>query len=285
MKKIRVLTPVTLGLAACLWLQSCTNPPQSTTESAVPSQSKLTFSGANTIASIVSEVAEPYKAAHPDVQIDVQTTNSWRGVADARQGIADIGMVNRELKTEEQQNLSAFTIAKDGITVIIHQDNPLKSLTNQQIVDIYTDKINNWKQVGGKDAPIIVASRVESGAALEFFSEYFKIQPSAIRADVVAANTQESMDAVAGNPNAIGYASVGNAESAAASGTAIKLLPINGVAASIDNINNGTFPITRPLNLVTKNPPSTLVRDFIDFVQSSEGQNIVKKKNFVPVSP
>lgn len=279
------ITPLAISLATCLWLQSCTTPTETKTPSTASPQSKLTLSGANTIGSIVSELAKPYEAAHPGVKIDVQPSLTWRGIADTQQGTADIGMVTRSLKADEQKNLVAFTIAKDGLTMILHRDNPVKSLSNKQIVDIYNDKINNWKQVGGQDAPIVVNSRGEDSAALEYFVEHFQLERTAIRADVIVSNTKEAVGVVAGNPNAIGYASVGSAEFIAASGTSIKLLPINGVAASVANISNGTFPITRPLNLITQNPPSALEKEFIDFVLSKEGQDAVKENNFVPVSP
>lgn len=213
----------------------------------------------------------------------MQSGGSSRSIADARQGVADIGMVSRSLKDDEK-DLQAFTIAKDGISVILNSANPIKSLTDQQIVDIYTDKLNNWKQVGGKDAPISVVNKAEGRSTLELFTAHFKIEPKDIEADVVIGDNEQGIKTVAGNPNAIGYVSIGSGEYAASQKTPVKLLPVEGVAASIANVANSTFPISRPLNLVTKTTPTGLSKNFIDFARSQQVQDIMKEQYFVPAS-
>lgn len=279
MKIMQTVIQVSLSFATCLWLQSCSQPSEVIAPpTPTPSSKKITLSGSHTIGSILSEIAKPYETAHPGVKIDVKENATWRGIADVRQGTADIGMVARSMKADEK-DLLASTIAKDGISVTIHRDNPVKSLTNQQIVNIYTGKIKNWQQVGGKNQPILVIHRSEGVAALEPFLSYFKLEKSAIRADVVVTETDELVQAMVGKPQAIGFSSIGVVESI----KDIKLLPINGVAPTNENVSSGKFPITRPLNVVTKNPPSALVKEFIDFSLSQEAQAIVKQKKFAPV--
>ena len=270
---------ISLSLATCLWLQSCSQQPEVTaTPTAAPSVNKITLSGSHTLGSILSEIAKPYETAHPGVKIEVKENATWRGIADVRQGTADIGMVARSIKADEK-DLLAFAIAKDGISITIHRENPVKNLTDKQIVGIYTGKIKNWKEVGGKNVPIVVIHRSEGVAALEPFLSYFKLEKSAIRADVVVTETDELVQAMVGKPQAIGFSSIGVVESI----KDIKLLPINGVAPTNENVSSGKFPITRPLNVVTKNPPSALVKEFIDFSLSQEAQAIVKQKKFAPV--
>lgn len=281
MKNLRILLPLSIGLATCLLLQSCGKPPEAATQSPNALQGKLVLTGSSTVAPLASEMAKRYEAQHPGVRIDVQTGGSSRGVADARQGVADIGMVSRSLKDKEK-DLQAFTIAKDGISVILNRDNPVQSLNDEQIVDIYTDKINNWKQVGGKDAPITVVNKAEGRSTLELFASHFKLKTTDIRADVVIGDNEQGIKTVAGNPNAIGYVSIGSGEYAATHNTPIKLLPVEGVAASIANVSNGTFPISRPLNLVTNKPPTGLTKDFIDFARSKGVHDIVQEQYFVP---
>lgn len=279
MKIKQTVIQVSLSFATCLWLQSCSQPSEVIAPpTAAPSSKKITLSGSHTIGSILSEIAKPYETEHPGVKIDVKENATWRGIADVRQGTADIGMVARSMKADEK-DLLASTIAKDGISVTIHRDNPVKSLTNKQIVNIYTGKIKNWQEVGGKNQPILVIHRSEGVAALEPFLNYFKLEKSAIRADVVVTETEELVQAMVGKPQAIGFSSIGVVESI----KDIKLLPINGVAPTNENVSSGKFPITRPLNVVTKNPPSTLVKEFIDFTLSQEAQAIVKQKKFAPV--
>ena len=283
MKNLRILAPLCIGLATCILLQSCGKPPKAATQSGNTLQGKLVLTGSSTVAPLASEMAKRYEAGHQGVRIDVQTGGSSRGIADARQGVADIGMVSRSLKDNEK-DLQAFTIAKDGISVIVNSDNPVKSLNALQIVDIYTDKINNWKQLGGKDAPITVVNKAEGRSTLELFADHFKLKTKDIKADVVIGDNEQGIKTVAGNPNAIGYVSIGSAEYAATHKTPIKLLPVEGVAASIANVSNGSFPISRPLNLVTKTAPTGLQKDFIDFARSQQVQDIVKEQYFVPIS-
>ena len=282
MERSQILASLALGLAACL-LQSCSKPPSATTKVSDQLQGKLVLTGSSTVAPLAAEIAKRYEAEKPGVRVDVQSGGSSRGIADARQGVADIGMVSRSLKAEEK-DLQAFTIAKDGISVILNSANPVKSLTDKQIVDIYTDKLNNWKQVGGKDAPITVVNKAEGRSTLELFAAHFKVEPKDIKADVVIGDNEQGIKTVAGNPNAIGYVSIGSGEYAASHKTPIKLLPVEGVAASIANVANSTFPISRPLNLVTKTTPTGLSKDFIDFARSQQVQDIVKEQYFVPVS-
>ncbi|CAA9589827.1 Phosphate ABC transporter, periplasmic phosphate-binding protein PstS [uncultured Synechococcales cyanobacterium] len=283
MKNLRILAPLSIGAATCLLLQSCSKPPSAANQSANTPQGKLVLTGSSTVAPLASEIGKRYEAEHPGVRVDVQTGGSSRGIADARQRVADIGMVSRSLKGTEK-DLQAFTIAKDGISVIINSDNPVKSLNARQIVDIYTDKINNWKQVGGLDAPITVVNKAEGRSTLELFSEHFKLKTEDIKPDVVIGDNEQGIKTVAGNPNAVGYVSIGSGEYAATHQTPIKLLPVAGVAASITNVSNGTFPISRPLNLVTNKSPTGLTKDFIDFARSQQAQDVVKEQYFVPVS-
>jgi phosphate transport system substrate-binding protein len=241
------------------------------------------LTGSSTIAPLASELGKAFEAKYPGVRVDVQAGGSGRGITDARQATADIGMVSRKLKDDEQDLLS-FTIANDGVAPILNTSNPVTQLTDQQIIDIYLGKITNWKDVGGNDAPITVVNKAEGRSTLELFAQYFKIEPKDIKAQVVIGDNQEGIKSVAGNPDAIGYVSIGTAEYEAGHGTAIKLLPIQGVAATVEDVRNGTFPLSRPLNLVTKTPPQGLVKQFIDFAQSPEVTPIVKDQFFVPLT-
>jgi phosphate transport system substrate-binding protein len=283
MKNLRSLAPLSIGLAGCLWLQSCTKPPQAATQSTDKFQGKLVLTGSSTVAPLAAEIGKRFESGHPGVRVDVQTGGSSRGITDARQGLANIGMASRALKDEEK-DLQAFSIARDGVGIILHKDNPVQSLSDKQVVDIYTGKIKNWQEVRGKDAPITVVNKAEGRSTLELFAHYFKIKNSDIKAQVVIGDNEQGIKTVAGNPNSIGYVSIGTAEHNAASGVPIKLLPVGGVAASTENVQNGSFPLSRPLNLVMKNQPQGLEKDFIDYARSPQVQEIVKEQNFVPLS-
>jgi phosphate transport system substrate-binding protein len=280
MQQSKVFIASLVSVMVALTVQSCAT---RTTSMTSQSQGKLVLTGSSTVAPLVAEIAKRYEAQHSGVRIDVQSGGSSRGITDARQGVADIGMVSRSLKSEEK-DLKAFEIAKDGIALILHKDNPVTQLSNTQVVSLYTKKITNWKNVGGSDAPITVVNKAEGRSTLELFAKYFKLDTKGIKADVVIGENEQAIKTVAGNPNAIGYVSIGSAEFHAESGGSVKLLPINGVAASTANVSNQTFPIARPLVLVTKTTPTGLTKNFIEFAKSSAVTDIVKEQYFVPVA-
>lgn len=244
---------------------------------------KVVLTGSSTVAPLALEIGKRFEARHSDVRIDVQTGGSSRGIADARQGVADIGMVSRTLKDEEKY-LYSFTIARDGVSVILHKSNPVEELSNEEIKKIYTGKIKNWTEVGGEDRPITVVNKAEGRATLEVFLEYFGLKNSQIEADVVIGDNEQGIKTLAGNENAIGYVSIGTAEYDAELGIPIKLLPVAGVQASTENLAKGIFPLSRPLNYVTKEPPAGLVKEFIAFSRSERVNDIIKEQYFVPVS-
>lgn len=243
---------------------------------------KLVLTGASTIAPLAAEIGKRFEERHPGVRVDVQTGGSSRGVNDSRKGLSDIAMVSRPLNPDEK-DLHAMPIANDGVTIILHKSNAVADLTKEQVVGIYTRKIENWKEVGGKDAPITVVNKAEGRSTLELFCQYFGLKNSQIKAHSVIGDNEQGIKQVAGNPDAIGYVSIGTAEYDVEHGTPIKLLAVGGVAATSANVANGTFPLSRPLNLVTKTPPEGLAKEFIDFARSAEVHDLVRGQSFVPL--
>ncbi len=244
---------------------------------------KLVITGASTLAPLIAEIGKRFESLYPAVRIDVQSGGSSRGVADARQGLADIGMVSRAMK-EDERDLSAFPVARDGVCPILHRENPVQALTDEQVVAIYTGKITNWKTVGGVDAPITVVNKAEGRSTLEVFLQYFKLKNVEVKAQVVIGENEQGVKTVAGNRNAIGYVSIGTAEYDAAHGVPIKLLPIGEVAASTENVQKGIFLLSRPLHLVTRTSPSGLAKAFIEYVQSKAVHDLIRQQYFVPLA-
>jgi phosphate transport system substrate-binding protein len=266
------------AIASVALLVCCSCSPRSDS-----AKTQLVLTGSSTVAPLAGELAKRFELAHPGVRVDVQTGGSSRGIADARRELADIGMVSRALKPDEQ-DLQAFTIARDGICIIVHQDNPVASLSNEQIIAIYTGHIGNWSEVGGSDAEITVVNKAAGRSTLELFLGFFKLENPDIQADVVIGDNEQGIKTVVGNVNAIGYVSIGTAEYDSSRGVAIKLLPLNNVPATIENVSNATFPLSRPLNLVTKSEPHGLVKEFIEFARSGTVHDIVEEQYFVPLA-
>ncbi len=242
---------------------------------------KLVLTGSSTIAPLAAEIGKRFEALNPGVRVDVQTGGSSRGVNDARSGLADIGMASRSLSATES-DLTPATIARDGIAIIVHRDNPVRTLTDAQITAIYTGEITDWREVGGKPGRITVVNKAEGRSTLELFLGYFHIKNSEIKAHIVIGDNQQGIKTVAGNPGAIGYVSIGSAEFETSQGTPIKPLPLGGIAATVANVGNGTFPLARPLNLVAKGEPSGLARQFIDFARSKAVHDLIDAQFFVP---
>ncbi len=246
---------------------------------------QLLLTGSSTIAPLMAEIAARFEERNLNVRIDVQMGGSSRGVADAQRGLADIGMVSRDLSPDEAKLLHAFPVARDGICMIVHQDNPIASLTSEQIIAIYKGQLNNWSEVGGTDAQITVVGKADGRSTLELFLKHFNLKSTEIDADVIIGDNQMGIKTVAGNPGAIGYVSIGTAEFDSAAGVPIKLLPLDGVEATTTHVLDGSYPLARTLHIVTRDEPNGLKRQFIDFARSADVQDIVRQQYFVPLAP
>jgi len=245
-------------------------------------ENKLVITGSSTVAPLVLEIAKRFEKRNPGVRIDVQSGGSSRGIADARSGMAQIGMVSRQLKPDER-DLFPATVAMDGVGIIVHRSNPLKALTDKQIIAIYTGQVHNWREVGGPDRAITVVNKAEGRSTLELFLHYLGLKNSQIKAQVVIGDNQQGIKTVAGNPGAIGYVSIGAAEFEERQGTSIRLLPLGKVEATVSNVRDGHFPLSRPLNLVTRGKATGLARRFIDFACASDVHDLVTAQFFVPL--
>ncbi|NJN72440.1 MAG: phosphate ABC transporter substrate-binding protein [Limnothrix sp. RL_2_0] len=252
-------------------------------QSASEQQTKLVLTGSSTVAPLANELGKKFEAQNPGVRVDVQTGGSSRGFADASQGLNDLGMVSRDLTDDEKAEFQDWAIAKDGIAIIVHQDNPLTTLSDNEVTAIYLDKTNDWQALGGDTGQITVVNKAEGRSTLELFLKYFDLENGEIQADVVIGDNQQGIKTVAGNPQAIAYVSIGAAEQEIAQGTPIKLLAMDGVEATTENIKNGTFPLSRTLNLVSQGAPNPLAQQFIQFAQSPEAYAVVEAQSFVPL--
>ena len=243
----------------------------------------IVLTGSSTLAPVVADAALRFEASHPGVKVDVQTGGSSRGIADALSGLADLGMISRDLKPDES-GLVAYRIAMDGVGVILHRDNPLADLSRQQLIDIYTGKVSSWSAFGGPEAKIVVASKAEGRATLEVFLGYTGLDSADIKADVIVGENQQAIKTVAGNPNAIAYVSIGAATSEAAAGTPIKLVKCDGVDATSETVAKGDFPITRPLQVVALGELSMSATAFLDFLKSPQINDFIESHGYVPLA-
>ena len=271
-----------LGLAMLLAgsLAACERAATPGPDRAPTAATTLKIVGSSTMAPLISVLAKDFQARHPGIQFHVEAGGSGRGISGARDGTADIGLASRAL-TDKERDLVGFSIARDGICFIVHSDNPVWSLTSAQVVAIFGGRTANWKALGGRDAPIRVLTRAEGFSSLEVFTQYFRLDASAIKAAATVTDNQQAIRAVAESRDAIAFVSLGEAERQAEAGAPIKLLAFDDTAATSRNIRAGKYPLSRSLTMVTKSVPTGAAKAFIDFALSPQAAQVIRRFDFV----
>lgn len=280
---------LTLVFAAALPLLGC-DPSSSPAGDGIAETVRLVATGSSTLAPLVSDVVRRYESEHPGVRIDVQTGGSSRGLADVRRGLADLGMVSRSPR-EGEDDVVWHPVALDGLAIIVHTDNPLEAVTEEQVVAIYRGEIESWKELGDesfqRDAPITVVHKAEGRSTLEVFLAYFGLENPEVQADVVIGENQQAIKTVVGNPGAIAYVSIGTAEVEAANGAPLRLLRLGTAPSeaepSTDALRAGAYPVARTLHVVTSGEPKDAAADFLRYLRSSAVHDLVESHFFVPM--
>jgi phosphate transport system substrate-binding protein len=264
---------------------------------------RITVAGSTTVKPIADMAAVQFKQKHPGVDLMVGAGGSGRGISLISQGAVSIGMSSRPLKPEEQAgDLVIHKIGLDGVVLVANSSNPVTTLTRQQVQDIYTGKIANWKELGGADAPISLCALNSDHGTNEVFLNYFALEGnqsgtgsamvttfrkagegaySAIHAKTIADHRGVLADVMT-NGTALGYVSIGQAMQVVSKGAQVRLLELDGVAPSLANVRSGAYTFSRPLLVIVKSDASKNVREFVDFLSGPEGQAIVSKMDYVP---
>ncbi len=241
---------------------------------------KLTVSGASTLSPLVSEIARRFERLHPTVSVEVRSVGSAKGMAELRAGATDIAMLSRQLLKNER-DLFSFPVARDGIAVVVHRDNPVKGIETAQLRSLVLGQTVNWKALGGRDAPIRLAWRKGHGS-FELMLERLSLRHDQVGTHMITVPPAQALDYVVSESNAVTLVSVGVAERSVQSGAPIKLLAYDGVAASSRNIQNHDYGLSRPLVLVTDSLPQGVEKQFIDYALSGAVVDLQRKHGFVP---
>ena len=237
---------------------------------------KITISGSTSVGPTMEVLAEVYEKDN-DVNIEVQQVGSSAGIKNTIDGTSDLGMSSRDLKDEETKEVDGTQIAIDGIAVITNTANKVTDLTSEQVKDIFTGKITNWKEVGGEDAQIVVVSREEGSGTREGFQDILGFESDELIKDAqICDGSGNVKSTVEGNENAIAYISFGYL------GDTLNDVKIDGVEPTDANVVDGKYPISRPFIVVNKKDGlSDVAKAFVDFIMSEEGQNIVAEEGFI----
>src|SRR5688572_16536272 len=193
---------------------------------------KIRFLGSAATGILVDQLGDEFVKAHPSVKIEVEHSNSNWGVGAANEGTTDLGMSIRDLTPDEQKALKEVTIGRDGLAIVVHKDNPVSSISDDQFKAILGGTITNWKELGGQDAKIERVNHAEVRTTLQLLIKYLGIGqgPPDIRySDSTASHDLDVIKSVSSVPEAVSYVSIGAALHAIAKGTKIKLIGFNGV--------------------------------------------------------
>lgn len=293
---MRRLTLFTVLMIAAMVLGACAQPsaaptqaPQATkateaTKAPVAEKVTISLAGSTTVQPLAEKLAGEYMKANQNVMIDVKGGGSGVGVKSAIDGTAMIGMASRALSAEEKTanpDLIATVIARDGIALIVNPDVNVEGVTLDQARDIFMGKITNWKELGGDNQMIVLVSREEGSGTRTAFQEMVMKKDKDGKENLISdtAILQSSNGAilttVSSTPYSLGYLSMGYLDAT------VKALKINDVPATEENAANGTYPVVRPLNFLTKGEPAGSAKAFVDWILSDAGQTIVKTDGYI----
>jgi len=250
----------------------------------------ITVKGSDTMVILAQRWAEIYMSAHPDITIQVTGGGSGTGLSALQNGTTDIANASRPIKPGEREKLKQrfnslgveVKAARDGLSVYVHESNPVRELSLDQIKSIYTGEITNWKTVGGPDAKIVLYSRENNSGTYVYFKDYVLRGSDYAAACQNLPGTAAVVNGVARDRNGIGYGG-------AAYSKGIRSIGVRKEAGSPAyepteaNIRSGNYPISRFLYMYLREKPTGVIKDYIDWIISPAGQEIVTSVGYFPV--
>ena len=288
-KTLALLLTLALSMAALTGCGSKTDAPAADstdsttgTETSAALSGSVSTNGSTSMEKVIGILSEQFMADNSGVSVTYDPTGSGAGIEAASNGSADIGLSSRALKDEETAGgLTGTTVALDGIAVIVNAGSKVEDLSVEQIAQIFTGEITDWSEVGGEAGAISCIGR-EAGSGTRDGFESITNTRDACKLDQELTSTGGVIEAVAGNPNAIGYASL----SAVEGKDAIKALTVGGVACTEETVLDGSYAIQRPFVLVTRTGEalSPAAQAFFDFATSSAANDLIKSAGAVPVA-
>jgi len=239
------------------------------------SENALTLAGSTSIQPFADKWAEVFMQGHHDSGVNVQGGGSSAGIQACRSGACQIGMASRELKGDEKE-LTEIVVARDGLAIVVHPSNPVRGAKLGEIKQIFAGDLRKWTYLGGPDRAITVVTREEGSGTRGAFQEMVMGKTRIFRGAITEDSNGTVREIVAHDPYAIGFISLGLVNDK------VRALALDGVAATDENIEAGRYKLVRPFLFVSRGEPTGLAKEFVDFVLSAEGQDLVKKEGLLP---
>lgn len=237
----------------------------------------LSMNGSTSMEKVIKAVNGAFMEKNKGVTVNLNLTGSGTGIQEASEGKCDIGNSSRKLKDEEAEKLDATVIGLDGIALVVNPTNKLEDITLQDLAKVYSGEITNWKELGGDDKSIVVIGREDGSGTRDGFESIVMGDKEPKYAQELES-TGSVINAVATTDGAIGYASLANVDET------VKVLKIGGVEATEENVKSGAYEVQRPFICATlKGSDNKLVKAYLDFILSEEGQALVLAQGAVPV--
>ena len=280
---MKKLISITLAALMALSLFAACGKTNDSNDKANDSKTEVTGTvstdGSTSMEKVIMSLGESFQAKNKGISVGYNPTGSGSGITAVSEGRCDIGLSSRALKDDEKASgLKETVLALDGIAIIVNPENKVSDLTLEQIAKIYTGQITNWKEVGGDDAEIVLIGR-EAGSGTRDGFESITGTKDSCKYRQELTSTGDVITTVAGNPNAIGYASLASVKDS------VKALSVGGVAPTEATVSDGTYAVQRPFVLVTKEGAelSAAAQLFFDYATSKDAAEIISAAGAVPI--
>jgi phosphate transport system substrate-binding protein len=253
-------------------------------------QQSLTIKGSDTMVQLGQRWAEVYMSGHPEAAIQVTGGGSGTGIAALINGSTDIAQASRNMREEEKEQardqrgdeVHEIPVALDALSVYVNNENPVRSLTVDEISAIFRGEFTRWTEAGGDDVPIVLYGRENSSGTYAFFREHVMDDADFAPAYQALSGTAAVINAVLADPAGVGYGGIGYAEGI----STVSIRPEPGadpVEPVMQNVFDNSYPLSRSLYFYTVGPPEGLAAEFVDWVLSPEGQGIVEEVGYYPL--
>jgi phosphate transport system substrate-binding protein len=238
-------------------------------------QQDMTLAGSTSIQPFADKWAEVFMEAHPDFGINVQGGGSSAGIQACKSGACQVGMSSRELKPDEK-DLYEIVIARDGLAIVVHPSNPVRGVRLDEVRQIFSGDLKNWKYLGGPDRSITVVTREEGSGTRGAFQELVMGKTRIYSGAITEDSNGTVREIVAHDPYSIGFISLGLVNDR------VRALELDGVAGNEETILSGAYKLVRPFLFLSRGEPTGRAKQFIEFVLSEEGQALIKKEGLLP---